>query len=266
MSGRVDGKIALVVGGGQTPGQTIGNGRATASVLAREGATVLVADRYLASAQDTVDLIVNEGGAASSIAADITQEDEINALIDACIDRYGRIDLLHNNVGVGVELGDAPATDLSAEAFDAIVAINLRGMWLTCKHAVPHMQRQGSGSIVNISSMAARLAYPGVAYKMTKIAVVALTESLAAANAPHGVRANAILPGLMNTPMAIEHRVAKGADREALIAQRDSLVPLGRKMGTGWDVANAALFLHSDEAAFVTGISLPVDGGLALTR
>ena len=155
---------------------------------------------------------------------------------------------------------------MSAEAFDAIIAINLRGMWLTCKHALPHMQRHGSGSIVNISSMAARLAYPGVAYKTTKIAVVGLTENLAAANSRHGIRANAILPGPMNTPMAIENRVAKGADRDELIAQRDSQVPLGRKMGTGWDVANAALFLHSDDAAFITGIALPVDGGSALTR
>ena len=266
MAGRVGGKIAIVVGGGQTPGQTIGNGRATALVLAREGATVLVADRHLESAQDTVDLIVKENGTASAVAADITQEDEIRALIDACIRQHGRVDILHNNVGVSVELGDAPATDLSAEAFDAIVAINLRGMWLTCKHAVPHMQRHGSGSIVNISSMAARLAYPGVAYKTTKIAVIGLTENLAAANAQHGIRANAILPGLMNTPMAIENRVAKGADRDELIAQRDSQVPLGRKMGTGWDVANAALFLHSDDAAFITGVALPVDGGSALTR
>lgn len=266
MAGRVEGQIAIVVGGGQTPGQTIGNGRATALVLAREGATVLVADRYLASAQDTVDLIAEEHGTASAIAADITQEDEIRALIDACINQYGRIDILHNNVGVSVELGDAPATDLSAASFDAIVAINLRGMWLTCKHAVPHMRREGRGSIVNISSMAARLAYPGVAYKTTKIAVIGLTENLAAANARHGIRANVILPGLMNTPMAIENRVANGADREELVAQRDSQVPLGRKMGTGWDVANAALFLHSDEAAFITGVALPVDGGSALTR
>ena len=266
MAGRVEGQIAIVGGGGQTPGQTIGNGRATALVLAREGATVLVADRYLASARDTVDLIVEEHGSASAIAADITQEDEIRALIDACINQYGRIDILHNNVGVSVELGDAPATDLSAASFDAIVAINLRGMWLTCKHAVPHMQRQGRGSIVNISSMAARLAYPGVAYKTTKIAVIGLTENLAADNARHGIRANVILPGLMNTPMAIENRVANGADREELIARRDSQVPLGRKMGTGWNVANAALFLHSDEAAFITGVALPVDGGSGLTR
>jgi NAD(P)-dependent dehydrogenase (short-subunit alcohol dehydrogenase family) len=266
MAGRVDGKIAIVVGGGQTPGHTIGNGRATALLLAREGATVLVADRYLESAQDTVDLIVKEGGAASACAPDITQEDEIRALIDACMSQHGRIDILHNNVGVSVELGDAPATDLPAESFDAIVAINLRGMWLTCKHALPQMQSQESGSIVNISSMAARLAYPGVAYKTTKIAVIGLTENLAAANAGHGIRVNVILPGLMNTPMAIENRVANGADRDDLIAQRDSQVPLGRKMGTGWDVANAALFLHSDDASFITGVALPVDGGSALTR
>ncbi len=165
MAGRVEGKIAIVVGGGQTPGQTIGNGRATAQLLAREGATVLVADRFVQSAQDTVDLIIHENGAASACAADITQEDDIRALIDACISQYGRVDILHNKVGVSVELGDAPATDLPAESFDSIVAINLRGMWLTCKYALPHMQGQGSGSIVNISSMAARLPIPALPTK-----------------------------------------------------------------------------------------------------
>jgi NAD(P)-dependent dehydrogenase (short-subunit alcohol dehydrogenase family) len=123
------------------------------------------------------------------------------------------------------------------------------------------MRERGSGSIVNISSMAARSNYPFVGYKTSKAAVIALSENLAAANARYGIRVNCILPGLMNTPMAIEARVAAGADRAQLIAQRDSRVPLGRKMGTGWDIAYASLFLHSDEAKFITGVSLPVDGG-----
>src|SRR5690606_37405491 len=128
--------------------------------------------------------------------------------IEECIGRYGRIDILHNNVGASVALGDPPATDLTVEAYQRIFAVNLLGMWLTCKYALPHMREQGSGSIVNISSMAARSAYPFVGYKTTKVGVIGLTENIAAHNAQYGIRANAILPGLMNTPMAIEARVA----------------------------------------------------------
>ena len=264
MPERLQERVAVVVGGGQTPGETVGNGRATAIVLARAGATVLVADRFLEAAQETVSTIEAEGGSAWAFAADIRQEADCRAITEACLERHGRIDILHNNVGVSVEYGDAPATELPSENFDAIWSINLRGMWLTCKYAVPPMREQGRGSIVNISSVAARLAFPGVAYKTTKMAVLGLTQSLALANAPHGVRVNAILPGLMNTPMAIENRVARGADRAELIALRDRSVPLGGKMGTGWDVAAAALFLHSDDARFITGVSLPVDGGQEL--
>ena len=260
MAGRVQDKIAIVVGGGQTPGETIGNGRATAILLAREGARVVVADRNLASAEETASLIRGEGHEATAVEADVTDEDAVRRLVAASLELYGRLDILHNNVGVSVALGDAPATELTVDAFDRILAVNLRGMWLTCKHALPHLRETG-GSIVNISSMAAREAYPNVGYKTTKAGVIALTENLAAANARYGVRVNAILPGLMNTPMAIEARVAQGANREELIAARDRRVPLGRKMGTAWDVAYAALFLHSDEARFITGVSLPVDGG-----
>jgi len=205
-------------------------------------------------------MIDGEKGEALAVEADITDESSVIRLIEAAVGRFGAIHILHNNVGASVALHDAPATELEADAFDRIVATNLKGMWLACKHALPHLRKEG-GSIVNISSMAARSNYPFVGYKTTKAAVIALTENLAGANARYGVRANCILPGLMNTPMAIEARVAEGADRDELIAQRDSRVPLGRKMGTGWDVAYAALFLHSDEAKFITGVSLPVDGG-----
>ena len=260
MAKRVDGKAAIVVGGGQTAGETVGNGRATALVLAREGARVIVADRRLESAEETVEMIRREGGEAWEIEADITNETAVQRLVAASLERLGRLDILHNNVGASIALGDATATDLTEAAFDRSVAINLKGMWLTCKHALPAL-RESAGSIVNISSMAARNAYPLVGYKTTKAAVVALTENLAAANARYGVRANSILPGLMNTPMAIEARVAQGTSREEVIASRDRRVPLRRRMGTGWDVAYAALFLHSDEAGFITGVSLAVDGG-----
>jgi NAD(P)-dependent dehydrogenase (short-subunit alcohol dehydrogenase family) len=258
--GRVDGKVALVVGGGQTPGMTVGNGRATAIVLAREGAKVMVADRDLGSAEETVAMIAKEGGEAGAVRCDITDEAAVRRMVEAMLARFGRLDILHYYVGASVALGDAPATELEEEAYDRILETNLKGMWLAAKHALPHL-RESHGSIVNISSMAARSNYPFVGYKTTKAAVIALTENLAAANARYGVRANCILPGLMNTPMAIEARVAQGADRDQLIAQRDSRVPLGRRMGTGWDVAYAALFLHSNEAAFITGVLLPVDGG-----
>jgi NAD(P)-dependent dehydrogenase (short-subunit alcohol dehydrogenase family) len=260
MARRVDGKAAIVVGGGQTKGETIGNGRATAVVLAREGARVLVVDRDLNSAEETAEMIRQEGGAAWAAEADITDEEANRRLVATALERLGRIDILHNNVGASLALGDATAAELTVEAFQRSFDVNLKGMWLTCKHALPAL-RESSGSIVNISSMAARNAYPLVGYKTTKAAVVALTENLAAQNTQYGVRANAILPGLMNTPMAIESRVARGTPREEVIASRDRRVPLRRKMGTGWDVAYAALFLHSDEASFITGVALAVDGG-----
>ncbi len=261
MADRVKGKIALLFGGGQTPGETIGNGRATALVLAREGATVVVVDRDLASARETVAAIESEGGKASALACDVVDEAQVRATVEACRSQYGRIDILHNNIGASLALGDATATELEADAFDRLVNVNLRGMWFACKYAIPVMREQESGSIVNISSMAARSAYPYIGYKTTKAGVIALTENLAMANARYGIRANVILPGLMNTPMAIESRVAAGTPREEVVASRDRQVPLRRKMGTGWDVAYASLYLHSDEAAFVTGVSLPVDGG-----
>ncbi len=264
MAGRVEGKTLLIFGGGQTPGETVGNGRATAMLLAREGARVFVVDHSLAAAEETVALIRDEGGDATPFAADVVEEEDVRGAIDSCIAQYGGLDLLHNNVGASLALGDAPATELTVDAFDRLYQVNLRGMWLACKHALPHMREQGAGSIVNISSMAARGAYPYVGYKTTKVAVIGLTENLAGFNAEFGVRVNAILPGLMNTPMAIEARVAAGMDRAEIVVQRDRSVPLGRKMGSGWDIAYASLFLHSDEAKFITGVALPVDGGGAV--
>lgn len=264
MSERVKDKVAVVFGGGQTPGETIGNGRATCLLLADEGATVIVVDRDLASAEDTAVMARERGGNAEALTADITSEDQVKRVIDSVVAKHGRIDILHNNVGASLALGDATATELESDAFDRLVAVNLRGMWYACKHALPVMRQQGSGSIVNISSMAARLVYPFLGYKATKAAVIALTENLAGANARYGVRVNVILPGLMNTPMAVEARVAAGTPREEVIASRDRQVPLGRKMGSGWDTAYAALFLHSDEAKFITGVSLPVDGGASV--
>jgi NAD(P)-dependent dehydrogenase (short-subunit alcohol dehydrogenase family) len=257
--GRLTGKIAVVVGAGQTPGSTIGNGRATALRFAQEGATVLCVDRVLESAQETVSLISDKGGNASALLADITLESDCEAITKTCVERYQRLDILHNNVGIG--RGDRGVTSMTEQVWDDIFTTNVKAVMLVCKHAVPVMRAQSAGVITNISSVAAVCAVGLVAYKSSKAALNAYTHALATANAGYGVRANVISPGLMNTPMAIEGNVAAGRDRETVIAQRDSRVPLGAKMGSAWDVANAALFLASDEAGFITGINLPVDGG-----
>jgi NAD(P)-dependent dehydrogenase (short-subunit alcohol dehydrogenase family) len=259
-AGRVADKVAVVVGGGQTPGETIGNGRATALVLAREGARVLVADRSLDSAEETVAMIAAQGGDALACQADVTDEASVQRMIGLAVERFGYVHILHNNVGASIALGDARADEMTEAAFDRSFAVNFKSAWLAAKHVLPVMRQHG-GSIVNISSLAAWEAYPLVGYKTMKAALLALTQNLAAANARYGVRVNAILPGLMNTPMAIEARVAQGVPRAQVIAARDRRVPLGHKMGSAWDVAHAALFLHSDEAGFITGAALPVDGG-----
>ena len=259
---RLDGQAAIVVGGGQTPGQTIGNGRATAITYARAGAHVLVADRNLDAAAATVAEITAEGGEAVPFRADVTDEADIAAMVaDAC-DRWERLDILHNNVGISVAGGDAEISKIESEAFDRIMAINLKSMVLAIKHALPVMRGQQSGNIINISSTAAHEDYPWVTYKASKAAAKAMTEQVALQNAPHGIRVNCIQPGLMNTPMAVDARMdAWNMTREEVVAMRDAKVPLGGKMGTAWDVANAALFLVSEEARFITGVTLMVDGG-----
>jgi len=262
---RLKEKVAIVVGGGQIPGGTIGNGRATAILFAREGAKVMVVDRNLNSAQDTVSMIVKEGGIAKAVAADVTDEASLQKMIAHCVTEWGRIDILHNNVGFSLGAGDAVIEEITSEAFDRIMQLNLRGMVMTCKHVLPIMRKQRSGVIISISSHAVLVSYPYVAYKASKAGVIAMTEQLADMNAEYGIRANAILPGLMNTPMAIESRIKKGKSREEVIAERDAQVPLG-KMGTAWDVAYAALFLASDEAKFISGVSLLVDGGASVRR
>jgi NAD(P)-dependent dehydrogenase (short-subunit alcohol dehydrogenase family) len=263
MAGRVEDKVAVVVGAGQTPGDTIGNGRATSLLLAREGARVVCVDRTLESAEETVELIAGEGGTAVAVRADITKEADCEALAAAAVEAFDRIDILVNNVGIGT--GDSSVTKLTEHAWDLIFTVNLKGMWLTCKHVLPIMRQQRAGAIVNISSLAAVASAPMLAYKTSKAGVNSLTESLAAGNAKHGIRANAIMPGLMDTPMAIVgHSEAGGIDPDELRRVRDSAVPLGGKMGTAWDVAQAVLFLASDDARFITGAILPVDGGQSI--
>ncbi|HEX3114524.1 MAG TPA: SDR family NAD(P)-dependent oxidoreductase [Bradyrhizobium sp.] len=264
---RLKDRIAVVVGAGQSPGEGMGNGRATALTFAREGAKVLCVDHHLASAQETVGMIGAKGGTAVAFKADVTRNAELKAMVEDARTRWGRIDILHNNVGVSLAGGDAELLDFTEEALERCVAINLKSCIFAAKHVIPVMRQQQSGAIINISSMAAITTYPYVAYKATKAAMIAFTEQLAYQNAEYGIRANVILPGLMNTPMAVDTRAREFRKSRAEIeAERDAKVPLRRKMGTGWDVANAALFLASDEANFITGVTLPVDGGASVRR
>jgi NAD(P)-dependent dehydrogenase (short-subunit alcohol dehydrogenase family) len=257
---RLGGKVAIVVGAGQTPGDTIGNGRATAVLFAREGAKVLAVDRNLHSAEETAAMIEKEGGTCSAFEADATRESDAQAFVAACRERYGRVDVLHNNVGIGT--GDGGLSRLTEETWDNVFAVNLKSALFACKHTVPVMREQQSGSIINVSSIASICAAGILAYKSSKAALNAFTHGLAMLHAKHGIRVNAILPGLMNTPMAIESiSQARQVPKDELMRARDAMIPLGAKMGTAWDVAYAALFLASDEAKFITGVLLPVDGG-----
>ena len=260
---RLKDKIAIVIGGGQTPGETMGNGRATAVRFAQEGARVLVVDNRVESAEDTAEMIEKDGGSVSTLTADITAESDCRKIAQTCLSRYGRIDILHNNVGISK--GDATVIDIDADNWQRLMDVNLKGMVLTCKHVLPVMRDQKSGVIINISSTASLCTERTLAYRTSKAGINAMTKTLALENAAYGIRVNAILPGLMDTPMAIERRATEsGVDRNIIRQERDAKVPLYRKMGTAWDVAAAAVFLTSDEARFITGVLLPVDGGLSI--
>lgn len=257
---RLEGRVAVVVGAGQTEGETIGNGRATAITFAREGAVLVLVDREPVTLEETAELARSEGATVSTIAADVAADDGPQSIVDAAMEAFGRVDILHNNVGIGA--GDGPPHHLDDAAYDRIMDVNLRAMWRTCRAAVPRLREAGNGAIVNVSSLASIAAAGNLtAYKLSKAGVNALTQNLAITNAKHGVRANAVLPGFIDTPMAVDAAArALDTERSAVAAARAAAVPLGRQ-GTAWDVANAALFLASDEAAFITGVLLCVDGG-----
>ena len=261
---RLKDKVAIVVGAGQSPGEGLGNGRATVLRFAQEGAKVLAVDNKLASAEETI-AMVQPPGECAAFAADVTEEASLAEMVEAGRRRWGRVDILHYNVGVSIGGGDAPLDEITEAAFERVTTINLRGAIMACKHVLPLMRAQRSGVIITISSVAAWENYPYVAYKASKAGLIAFTQQVAVQNAAYGVRANVILPGLMDTPMAVDTRArVSGKSRAEVAAARDARVPLRHKMGTAWDVANAALFLASDEANFITGVALPVDGGLVL--
>ena len=262
---RLSGKIAVVVGAGQYPGDTNGTGKACALRFAREGATVACVDRDPSRAQDTVAEILAAGGQAQAFTADISKSEDCAALVAHVAEKYGRIDILVNNVGIGGH-GDGPADTLGEEAWDLILSTNLKGMWMTIKAALPLMKAERSGVILNISSVAARCGFMQTAYEISKAGVNRLTQNVARANAEHGIRCNAIMPGYIDTPMAVNARADfTGEDIAKIREARAKNVPLRHQQGTAHDVANAALFLASDEGGFISGAILPVDGG-QLTR
>jgi len=260
MADRLKGKVALVFGAGSV-GPGWGNGKATAVAFAREGARVVAVDRDLAAARETEAIIRGEGHACVALAADVTKSDEVKAAVERAVADHARIDVLHNNVGVATMGGPI---ELDEADWRRALDINLTGMFLACKHALPVMLRQGGGAIVNISSIAA-VRYTGLpysAYYASKGGVNQFTVGLALQYAAQGIRANAIMPGLMDTPMVHQQIVGQYADDDAMVAARNAACPMGF-MGTGWDVANAAVFLASDEARYITGVCLAVDGGLS---
>ena len=260
MSGRVQDKVALVVGAGSV-GEGWGNGKAAAALYAREGAKVLAADVNLHAAEETRDIILGEGGEAVACQANATAADSVEAMVGACMDAYGRVDILHNNVGGSVPGGPV---EMSEEDWDANIDLNLKSVFLACKYALPIMERQGSGAIVNISSVAGFTYYGSdlIAYKAAKSGLVQFTRGVAMQYVKKGIRANTVVPGLMNTPL-VKHRIVDqygGTGIEEVEARRNAMCPTG-KMGDAWDVAYAALYLASDEAKYVTAAEIYVDGG-----
>jgi NAD(P)-dependent dehydrogenase (short-subunit alcohol dehydrogenase family) len=260
---RLKGKVAMVVGAGSI-GPGWGNGKATAVTFAREGAQVFCVDRNTAAAEETVKIIAGEGGMATAFTADVTKAAEVEAMVAACMKAYGRIDVLDNNVGIA-EVGSV--VDFPEAEWDRVFAVNLKSAFLAMKHVIPIMVAQGGGSVINISSIASirHVGISYVSYNASKAAMNQMTRTTAVEFAARHVRVNAILPGLMKTPM-VEHSAGlaqsyAGGDVQAMWRARDAQVPMGH-MGDGFDVANAALFLASDESKYVTGIELVVDGGI----
>jgi NAD(P)-dependent dehydrogenase (short-subunit alcohol dehydrogenase family) len=259
MTGRLEGKVALVFGAGSV-GPGWGNGKATAVLFAREGAKVVAVDISRSAAEETARIIHDEGNVGEAMVADVTSSDQVKAVVESTLRNYGRIDILQNNVGT-TEMGGP--VELSEEGWHRVIDINTTSIFLTCKHVLPIMEKQGKGAIVNMSAVAAirYTGYPYIAYYAAKAAVNQFTVGLAMQYAAKGIRVNAIMPGYMNTPLIHQQISGQYASTEEMMRARDAISPTG-KMGTGWDVAYAALFLASDEANYITGVSLSVDGGV----
>src|SRR3954468_258269 len=250
---RLKGKVAIVAGGGAS-GAVLGNGQATAILFAREGAKVLCADAIEERAQATVDMIKKEGGTASALRVDVSKAADCKAMVDAAVERYGRLDILDNNVGISVR---ADVLEVTEEQWDNVMAVNVKSIVLAAKHAIPAMKKAGGGSIINISSVAGLRANQSTPYTTSKAAIVGLTRSMAGDHGRDGIRVNCILAGLIYGPMT-----APRMD-EAIRAKRREAGALGTE-GTGWDIGWAAVFLASDESRWITGVALPVDAGFLI--
>ena len=252
--GRLQGKVAIVTGAGSS-GPGVGNGKATAILFAREGAKVLLADNVESRARETLKVIEEEGGTASVFEGDVTRSDDCRAMVEAAVERYGRLDVLDNNVGISHR---ARVVEVREDEWDRVMEVNVKSIMLTGRFAIPAMIESGGGSIINISSIAGLRANGTTPYSTSKAAVIGLTFSMAGDHGRDNIRVNCIAPGLVYTPM-----VAPRMD-EALRRTRREAAPLGTE-GTGWDVAWAAVFLASEESRWVTGVVIPVDAGLSIT-
>lgn len=260
MTGRMKDKVVIVTGAGSS-GPGWGNGKAAAVLYAREGARILAVDHRLDAARETQALIEEAGGHCIAFQADVAKAADNAAMVAACAGHFGGVDVLHNNVGI-VETGGP--VEASEESWNRVIAVNQTSVFLACKYAIPEMLKRGGGAIVNIGSIAAQrwIGFPYLAYSAAKAAMVAMTSNIAVQYAAEGIRANCVLPGLMNTPLIREPlKKSYGGDVDSMIEQRDKQSPTGR-MGDAWDTAYAALFLASDEARYITGTTLVVDGGI----
>jgi NAD(P)-dependent dehydrogenase (short-subunit alcohol dehydrogenase family) len=258
MAGRLQDKVVAVFGAGSS-GDGWSNGKAAAVLYARQGARVFAIDIQDQAAHETEQLIKAEGGICQMARADVTQSADVERVVSQLVGMWGRIDVLHNNVGI-TEMGDP--VEATEESWHRVMNVNATGVFLTCKHVLPVMLRQKSGSIINISSLASIQInqYPYFSYFASKSAVNHFTRALAVHYGPHGIRANAILPGVMNTPLIHKQIAGQFGTTEEMLRARNAASPMGH-MGDAWDVAYAALFLASDEAKYITGACLPVDGG-----
>lgn len=257
----LEGAVVLVVGAG-SGGAGVSNGQAAALAYARAGARVACADVNGAAAEATAEAILGEGGTALAITADVTSDTDVTAMVQRASDELGPIQVLHNNVGVTVLGG---VTDLPIDQWRRGFDINVDSVFRTCQQVLPGMLERGSGAIVNVSSIAAirDVGYDYPAYQASKAAVNQLTTAIALRYADRGIRANSIAPGLIDTPLVRAQLSSQAASIEELLAVRHAASPTGR-MGTPWDVANAAVFLASDQAAYINGVCLPVDGGMSM--
>jgi len=258
MNKRVQDKVVAVFGAGSS-GEGWSNGKAAAVLYARHGARVFAIDVRAEAAAETDGIIRGEGGICAAAQADVTKSQDIERAVDSILRKWGRIDVLHNNVGI-TQMDDPVSA--SEESWHRVMDVNITSVFLTCKYVLPHMMSQRSGAIINISSTASVQInqHPYFSYYASKSGVNHLTRALAVHYAPHGIRANAVLPGVMDTPLIYQQMAGQFRDTEEMIRSRNAASPMGH-MGTAWDVAHAALFLASDEAKYVTGVCLPVDGG-----